>query len=228
MKKTRKKLESMLNAISFAESGEHETARQFLAHEADEASMKAGSGSSDLAGFLENSMDRPMAAATFAQAGLLREASNLMRNTKNKTVLLVIEGESPTQAAFNYASNLCARTNAQMDILQIVAPSSGSDSFDLLGQRMSCAVTNVVNLLKKCDMQKAMPKLTIRLGEVDSKLLNYVRRHREVSAIVFDSPETSSTKVEQTRSKGFLESLSKRLSVPLMAVLERRSVEANG
>ncbi len=231
MKKTRKKITAMLNAITFAESGERETAAQFLSdslsHEGksqeDTEAMEA-----DLSSLIQESIDKPMAAITFAEESLFREARSFMKSHGVRTVLLVIEGEFPREAAFNYAKNLCDRTKSQLDILQVISPPSSPESIEVLGGRMSEAVTNIVQLLQKCDLQTSMPKLTIRLGHIDSKLLNYVKRHQEVSAVVLDSKEGYSENLNSANHKDFLKGLSRRLSVPLMTVLDRLQAQPIG
>lgn len=229
MTKSRKKIEAMLNAITFAESGDHATANEFLANQSNTAqtvlpSMEGPKGVIYEA--LEQSIDVQMPAVALAEEGLYNEARNLIHFKSFKTVLLVIEGESPKEAAFNHAKRLCERTNAQLDILQIIPPTSNTESLDILSQRMSRAITNLVQLLQKGDIQATMPKLTIRLGEIDSKLLNYVRRHKEVSAIVLDSSEATSKEIDFSIQKEILRKLSRKLSVPLMTVLDRSSIGA--
>ena len=229
MTRSRKKIEAMLNAITFAESGDHATAREFLANQtntAQKASKSLEGRKSALSGALEQTIDVQMPAAALAEEGLYDEAERLMHFTSFKTVLLVIEGESPKEAAFNHAKKLCERTNAQLDILQIITPTRNTESLEILSQRMSRAITNLVQLLQKGDIQTAMPKLTIRLGEIDSKLLNYVRRHKEVSAIVLDPSVGMSKETDSSIQKEILKKLSRKLSVPLMTVLDRPSIEA--
>lgn len=226
MKKTRKKISAMLNAITFAECGEHETAHEFLLDSSKDSkrdAQVARTSSKKAARNIDGAIDGTLAAMTFAEEGLYQEACNLMNCVGLKTVLLVIEGEFPTEAAFIYARNLCSRTGAQMDILQIIDLPSGTDCCEILGQKMSSAVTNIIQLLQKANMQTSMPRLTIRLGEVDSKLLNYVKRHKEVSAIVLDHKETHRKNIDRTKPQDFFESLSRKLAAPLMTVLDRTS-----
>lgn len=41
-----------------------------------------------------------------------------------------------------------------------------------------------------------MPKLTIQLGEIDSKPLKYLRRYEEVSGIVLDSSADTGKEID--------------------------------
>ncbi len=231
MKNTSRKITRMLNAMTFAESGNHDIAKEFLENNASQSkNLESGISKSAkaLSELLDKSLDKPMVAMTFAEEGFHQEAVTMLGRASMKTVLLVIEGEHPNEAAFNYARNLCKRTGAQLDILQVIDPTTGPDSISVLEQRMSSAVKNIINLIQLSDLRTSLPKLTIRLGEVDSKLVNYVKRHKEVSAIVFDSDKFQ---VEQSNRPGrmdVLEFLSKKLAVPLMTVLDRNSAKALG
>lgn len=229
MKKTSKKITAMLNAITFAESGDHETAIEFAEDSArlrSTSTEQAYQSQSKFSSMMNDSIDRTMSAVSFAEENLHQQARNLMTGIGAKTILLVIEGEFPRQSAFSYACKLCERTNAQMDILQIIPPPYGPESYQILAQRMSTAVTNLVHLLQKDDRLSAMPKLTIRLGEIDSKLLNYVKRHKEVSVVVLDSTKDMTKRPDLNKQSDFFKSLSRKLAVPLMTVLDRVSVEA--
>ena len=111
--------------------------------------------------------------------------------------------------------------NAELDILLVIEKSDNDSDLQLLGDKMVRGSQNLVALARMADDMNVPFKLTMRIGEVSEKLVNYTRRHKDVGMIVLDSPRTrTSTQRERTR-ENFLHRLSQELSVPVTTVLPK-------
>ena len=166
-----------------------------------------------------------LAAVAFAEAGQFETAEEMLQISKRlQTVLLVIEGEVPNEAAFNYAVKLCKRIRAEIDILQVIDRSDNSTDYDALSRRMSAGSAHIVALLQRLEREKVPFKITIRLGDADQKLFNYARRHKDVAVIIFDSPKVKKAAHEGKGWQELAEIISRQLSIPLVTVLEKQAM----
>ncbi|MGB9618264.1 MAG: hypothetical protein ACPL7J_13155, partial [Desulfomonilaceae bacterium] len=64
-------------------------------------------------------------------------------------------------------------------------------------------------------------KVTIRLGDVNQKLINYAKRHNEVSMVILDSPKMRGASEHDRTWKKMIQDLAQKLSVPLITVGSR-------
>ncbi len=201
------------------ESGSPEIDAQFfedLAHSDSKESKKSG---------LKSSLMARLAAVAFAEAGEFETAEELLRSSKRQqTVLLVIEGETPDEGTFNYAIKLCQRIEAEIDILQIIDRNDNSNDYDLLSRRMSLGSTHIVNLLQRLERENIPFKITIRIGDVNQKLFNYAKRHKDVAVVVLDSPRAKAAPKSDRGWSGLAESLSRQLSIPLVTVFDKKAM----
>ncbi len=164
---------------------------------------------------------KSLAAITYAEAGEFDTATDLLNSGRQKTVLLVVEGEYPDLSAFNYALNLCKRMDAELDILQVINQSLRND-YDLLSDKISEGSRNTIGLVRRLEESRVPFKVTIRLGDVNTKLINYAKRHKDVVLVVFDSPKLKNSSYAKPWSR-LLEEISRQLSIPLVTVMEKQT-----
>ncbi len=172
---------------------------------------------------LRERLQQHMAAIAYAEAGEFQSAEELIQPApKSRTVLLVIEGENPDPSAFSYAVNLCKRTNAELDILQVIEISGKGEDYELLSQKMARSSRHLVDFVRQLE-QTAVPfKVTMRLGEPGSKLFNYAKRHKDVAMVILDSPKARESTAKNDAWARWVRELSRQLSIPLIAVLDKQ------
>jgi hypothetical protein len=174
---------------------------------------------------LKNRLMARLAAVAFAEVGEFETAQEMLRTSKRlQTVLLVIEGETPDEDTFNYAVRLCQRMEAEIDILQIIDRNDTSNDYDLLSRRMSLGSTRIVTLLQRLESENIPFKITIRIGDVNQKLFNYAKRHKDVAVVVLDSPKMKAAPRRDRGWSGLAESLSRQLSIPLVTVFDKQAM----
>ena len=206
------------------ESGPEEAQAPF----AGISESQAGGGSKDSKkSGLKNRLMARLAAVAFAEVGEFETAQEMLRSSKRlQTVLLVIEGETPDEDTFNYAVRLCQRMEAEIDILQIIDRNDNSNDYDLLSRRMSLGSTRIVTLLQRLERENIPFKITIRIGDVNQKLFNYAKRHKDVAVVVLDSPKMKTASKKDRVWSGLAESLSRQLSIPLVTVFDKQAMSA--
>ena len=166
-----------------------------------------------------------MAAVAYAEAGEFDAATDIAEPlVKSKTVLLVIEGESPSPEPFAYALNLCKRTNSELDLLQVIEQSRKDGDYELLSNKMTEGSRNIVALVRQLEGQEIPFKVTIRLGDVSQKLFNYAKRHKDVSMVIFDSPRLRKGSEKSQAWSRLLENISHQLSIPLVTVEQKQAM----
>lgn len=122
-----------------------------------------------------------------------------------REVLLAINGETPTRAAFQYATDLCQQVRAELRILQFTKDSHGS--------------RNVPSPLKKllADQSGNIPfKLAMSADSPENALSAYVDTHHDIILTVFDSARDNCTSPPPKPIR--MERLKKSLGVPLVVV----------
>ena len=197
------------------------TDSQFLG--ASESQVQGGPENSKKGG-LKSRLIARLAAVAFAEAGEFETAGEFLRPSKRQTVLLVIEGETPDEGTFSYAMRLCQRIAGEIDILQIIDRADDSDDYDLLSRRMSLGSTHMVTLMQRLERENVPFKITIRIGDLNQKLFNYAKRHKDVAVVVLDSPKAKAAPKRGRGWSGLAESLSRELSIPLVTVFEKQAM----
>lgn len=221
--KKKSKITTMLNAITFATAGDHEAAGKMMAEGGQNESRRLNESQRPEKESFRQRLQKHMAAIAYAEAGEFDAATDLVEPAaKPTTVLLVIEGAMPDPAAFNYALKLCKRTMAELDILQVIEPGDEHD-YESLSQKMTEGSRNVVNMVRRLEEDEVPFKVTIRLGEVNQKLFNYARRHKDVTMVVFDSPKAKQASQENKGWSRLVDEISRQLSIPLVTVIEGAS-----
>jgi nucleotide-binding universal stress UspA family protein len=228
MKRAKRRIKAMLNAMGFPSnpdfgSDKAETREALLEKPCADArpSDSRTSDASKKESFSEK-LKADFAAIAFAEAGEFDTARDMAaRNGKPRTVLLAIEGERPSKMALDHALGLCKRMSAELDVLQLVENPQDLSDPNELGRRMSEASSNVVTPLKDVQKQGIPFKITLRLGDVNDKLINYVKRHKDVAIVVFDSPCAGSSDGRSRHWRKLVERFSQKLAVPLVTIAER-------
>jgi hypothetical protein len=233
MKRVKHKITAILNAITFAEAGEHETAQKFLDQSPEPSplpdatrSAQPGFGTPDIEPeSFGHKLEHRLAAATFAEAADFRTARDLVGSgDRPRTVLLVIEGDAPDHTAFSYALALCKRMGLKMDILQTI-PMSESKPEPAPSMPHGAAVPRELSRLLRQLEEEGVPfGVTVIRGDVNEKLCDYTTLHKDVIMIVYDSPKV---REEPSKSRGWeriFDAISRKLAVPLVRVVEKQPV----
>lgn len=170
-------------------------------------------------GFLET-LQRHLNAVVFAEAGEFQSARELLEcRPRNRSILLVIEGDAPDRAAFAYSLGVCTRMGAELDILQVIPASDGTSDDQITGEDMPNGTENLAALALTA-REKSIPcKVTTKVGDLSDKLINYAKRHKNVAMIIIDSHRTRTTPRPERAWGRFLRNLSRALSVPITTVL---------
>ncbi|HEX9859640.1 MAG TPA: universal stress protein [Nitrospirota bacterium] len=147
--------------------------------------------------------ENAMASAAFAEAGEFNTAREMYGKNSNKKVLLGTEGTEVDHKAFRYASNLCQRVGAKLEILYILRPSlleRGKNLEELLGEVKS-GLKNVFESLIKEGIDYS---LNFGEGRLEDEVARYAEGRSDILFVVMESSGLS----EEHRSR-----LEKRLSV---------------
>ena len=122
-----------------------------------------------------------------------------------RQVLLAIDGEKPTRAVFQYATDLCQQVRAELRILQFTEDTQSP--------------SRVPAPLKKllADQSGKIPfKLALSADTPEKGLSAYVDTHHDVILTVFDSARDSGAGPSKKPLR--LDRLKKTLGVPLVVV----------
>lgn len=230
MKRVKDKITAMLNAITFAEADEPETALNFLNSdpkqvETAQVCEEKHQGIHKNTGPLVEEFEKSMSAAAFAEVGEFDVAGQIMHpETKPHTILLVTERDTPNANAIEYTANLCKRVGATMDVIVTPPPDTKHKHQKIVptGVLDTEKISELSQLLREKDVAYHMYILE---GEIVEKLGDYVRRHKEVTTVVYDSP-----RIEQSHSKDdtwhkVIDTICTRLSIPLITVFDKHRVK---
>lgn len=231
MKRAKDKIIAMLNAITFAEAGEVVRAQEFLdASVASPHTIQLETSSaqeveaSEKAGFLDG-VEAHMAAVAFAEAGEFRAADDYLQQVnKSRAVLLVVEGREPDEAAFSYAMGLCQRMDAHMDILLVMRKSLNSNPHEVTPALRESLQKRLAPLVRELELGGVPFSLIVCRGDLRERLYEFAQGHKEVQMVVYDSPKA---REESAVSRGWhrmVETISRRLSIPLVVVSAKQPV----
>ncbi|MFH0958074.1 MAG: hypothetical protein V1897_05145 [Pseudomonadota bacterium] len=231
MKKIKDKIEGMLNGITFAEMGETETALSFMNSEVEPEKdslapqdIKArihGSNESRVGKF-----ERSMSAVAFAEAGEFESANEIfLPESKPHVVALVIDNSNPNHHAIDYTVNLCRRIGATMDVLITESDQIGLHDNHTDYERWfeSVDVAELTLFLRERNVQCQVHMFK---GDIVENLGEYVRRHKEVTSVVYDAqiiPQKGSR--AENKWHRVLETICRKLSIPLITVFDKRRVK---
>jgi hypothetical protein len=211
MKRMKKKLEKMLNAITFAEAGEHETALEYfdnedrpqgaLASEQKSLECKTNEGLIDQA-------ESHLAAAAFAEAGEFDTALEIVHTpAPSKAVLLVLDDAENGSDAFDYAVNLCLRMKASLEVLAL------TDENDSANGNADAFMNSLC--VKQCGISCTVSVLS-RNSQTD--LVAYVQKHKEIVTIIDSCRHKRKKKSNRPGLLRTLETIVEKFSIPLVQV----------
>jgi nucleotide-binding universal stress UspA family protein len=228
MKKAKEKLTAMLNAMTFAEAGEHETAMQFMSSGESgdfEASRRSeaydGAVNSGRAGVgLVDRLEREMAAITFAEDGDALSALGLTGGgAALKTVMLIVEGPEIEPDVFSHALNLCRRLPARLEIAAFTRhAAAGVAKPETVRARME-------ELRLECAAKGIPCSVDVFPGLSKTALLNHIRKGRRIAALVDGTTRKGSSGGREFQVGSFLESVARRLSVPVVKVVGKPALQ---
>ncbi len=163
-----------------------------------------------------------MAAVAYAEAGEYQSARELLDPVpRSKTVLLVIEGETPDAASFSHALSLCKRTGGDLDVLQVIPLIGGESHYERLRDEMTRGSGHLADLVRQAHEAGVPFKITVRQGEVNEKLFDYAKRHKDVAMVILDSPRARAALPKDKVWDRFAESVCQQLSIPLVTVMPK-------
>lgn len=234
MKRRKEKITNIFNAITFAEAGDHDTAREFMSgHDARRKGQEQGHdpstprvGKRNLARSVREDIESTMAAVAFAESGQFGSALDIANAARRpKSVLLAIEGETADPAALHYAAGLCDRMDASLEVLQVIG-TSPEDTEDSLRVKTEMQCKELMRIHRELDENSIPMEIHVKVGHVDDEVCRYTKSHKEVAVVVFDSPRAK----DRTRERGgwerILQRLSRRVSVPMITAVTREPIKA--
>ncbi len=163
-------------------------------------------------------------------------------------VLLAIDGMIPEQKTFRYAVALCKRIKAELNIFQVIRPhyyreykktirnkaaaakkffegSMMAATFAEAGEHevaldiMDEAKKEIRHLLEVSEEAGVRCHFSIKSGNPEKEIVNYVNDHRNVVLTIYDAPGSDADKVDHTSRKiDAIANIKKSLSIPLITV----------
>lgn len=221
MKRIKKKLTKMLNAMAFAEAGEHETALEYLKdNERSDATPRAEVSANDKKRNLKRNIEDHLVAATFAEAGEFAAALEALKRP-GPTILMVLSsaGIQPESNSLTHAVNLAKRIGGAVEILVLSPlPDISGDAYSnaSAGHELATKLSTGVR-------ERGVPCTASVLMETSGRdLLNYVRKHKKVAALICGYKKGADKSAFELRLLKRLENIVQKLSIPLIKVLESR------
>jgi hypothetical protein len=231
MRRVKDQMTAMLNAVTFAEADEPETAMKFLNAAAKQNEIPKLSEEERLGVYRATNpnvgqFEKSMSAAAFAEAGEFEVAREILSpETRPHTVLLVIEKDLPNVNAIEYTVSLCKRIGAIMDIIVTSPPGSMSSrnvpNLQTAGPHPEM-ILNLAQFLREREITYHMYMLQ---GDLVEKLGDYVRQHKEVTTVVYDSSRNEESHSKDDTWHKLLDIICTRLSIPLITVFQKRTVK---
>jgi nucleotide-binding universal stress UspA family protein len=163
-------------------------------------------------------------------------------------VLLAIDGTTPDQKAFRYAIALCKQIRAELSIFQIIRPqyyheyikkirkkallarkyiegSMVAVTFAEAGEHETAldivaeASKQIEHLLSESKKEGIHCHFSIKSGNPEKEIINYVNDHRDVVLTIFDTSDQDVNRiVNGSQKKNALAKIKKDLPVPLVTV----------
>ena len=163
-------------------------------------------------------------------------------------VLLAIDGMTPDRKVFRYAVALCKRIRAELSIFQIIRPQyfqeykkgirkkgllvrkffEGSmvaatfaeagepeTALDIMGE----ATKEIRRLLEESEDAGVQCHFSIRSGNPEKEIVNYVNDHRNVVLTIYDTADQGANPNDHiSEAEHVLAKIKKNLSVPLVRI----------
>jgi nucleotide-binding universal stress UspA family protein len=163
-------------------------------------------------------------------------------------VLLAIDGMSPDRKVFCHAVQLCKRIKAELNVLQVIRPGNYSEylkkvkgrtnqarryiegsllaaTFAEAGEHETAkeilaeASKNINQLLPESEKAGIPYSLTMKAGNPNKEIINYVKEHRDVVLTIYDTPGEDCNKPGVTRKKKTApREITRALSIPVVII----------
>lgn len=196
MKRLMKKFEKVMEAITFAEAGEAETACLIMKDTIDDkqpAGLKAKRVTS-----LKESGEKTMEAITFAEAGEHEYARELMtQDAKEKKKLLVVGGEDGfSEILVKYALGMAERMDHEIVALNVVPV--GMSLFSFLNEKVRAELQQKAEERAEIFREQALGKdisfsHIVKFGDVDRSIKEVHREFKKVSFILTEPDHVTET-----------------------------------
>ena len=228
MKKIKEKLTDMLNAMTFAEAGAYDAAIEYLDQNAQKLHARSPSETEiaqsvpTVVNKFVRRVEEHMVAATYAQAGEFDTAREMLL-TRPKAVLLISIGHPTESDAFTYSVNLCKRIDAGMKILSF-SQAIQSERIEEGSSKRQTAYERIANLSRLAEKHGVSCTISVKRGNLNENLFDYIRQHKEIAAVVYGAHSTFPGLGNEFNLQRALERIAERLSIPSVKVLRRRPV----
>jgi len=137
----------------------------------------------------------------------------------------VIEGNDPDEAAFSYAMGLCKRMDAHMDILLVVRKSDNGNNDEISTALRESIQARLAPLVRELELSAVPFSLIICRGDMREKLYDFAMRHKDIRMVVYDSPKAREESAVTRGWHRMIETISRRLSIPLVVVSAKQPLE---
>lgn len=163
-----------------------------------------------------------------------------------KKILLTIDGMTGDQKVFHYAISLCKRISAELSIFQVIRPqyyrkyikkirknamiaqkvlesTMAAATFAEAGEHetaldmMAEGSEQVEHLLKESEKAGVHCRFSIRSGNPEKEIVDYVNDHRDVILTIYDASGDSGA-ADIFEKKTTLANIKRSLSVPVVTV----------
>jgi hypothetical protein len=170
---------------------------------------------------LREKFQRFMTATAFADPGEYRPPREIMyQPVKTTKVLLAVGGTVVSNDAVRYATNLCNRMDAGLDVLLVSRRSTTEAKKDL-----TCGTTECSEMINRRIREVRGATVPVHVsaivGEVDKEVHTYAKAHRDVAVIVFDSGRSWQKESEREKWENVLQKLSRKLAIPTITATSK-------
>ncbi len=230
MKRVKDKITDMLNSIKFSESDKSETGTKVVHSKTKHGQLSEILDAENLGVFRPvnqqvGSFGKTMSAAAFAEAGEFDVAHEILSpESKLRKVLLVLERETPNANAIEYTVNLCKRIGAIVDVL-ITTPSGSNSTNSMIAQSAGPYAQKILELTRLLRDRGITYHMYTLDGDLVDKLGDYVRHHKDVTTVVYDSPRTEEIDSKDDTWHKVLDTICTRLSIPLITVFDKHKTK---
>jgi len=192
------KFEHAMNAITFAESGEAETARNMLNE--TKASVKMKKAADVRIGSFARSHDTAMEAITFAEAGEHQHAQEVLKAARiekemeKEKILVVGYEEGFSEKLINYALGMAERMNYDIAALNVIPV--GKRLFSSLQDRIKDELkTKTENgaaaFRARASEKNILFSHTVKFGDIDRTINDLSREYKRVTFILTEPEHLS-------------------------------------
>lgn len=230
MKRVKDKIVRMFNSIRFSETNKPDTETENFDSQTGQAMERKTSEQEKLGMFRPISpkvshFGKSMSAAAFAEVGEVDIAQEILSpEPKPHTVLLVIESDSPNANAIEYTVNLCRRIGAIIDVLITTPPGANSNNA-MIAKEVGPYAQKILELTRLLRDREVDYHMYMLDGDLVEKLGEYVRSHKEITTVVYDSPRAEKTQSSDDTWHQVLDTVCKRFSIPLITVFDKRRIK---